>query len=122
MFSEIYEIILQPYYRADLLGDISEAEVEAFHEGLKAFGPGQHVEARIWARERKQSLEHKTGFVALNPKIDSKNQRRLQCSITLENLSSFLRSNDQMRHRKVFGKLPLPLRIVSGTRKLGGSK
>lgn len=120
VFDAIHEIILQPYYRADLLGEISEAEINDFHEGLKAFGPGREQQrlASAWAQEQKRALQHKVGFVALNPKIDSKNQRRLQCSVTLTNLASILRSDDQMLHREVFGKLPLPLRIVSGQRKL----
>ncbi len=40
-----------------------------------------YSEARIKAREQKKSDKCKAAKIVLNPKIDSKNQRRLQCSL-----------------------------------------
>jgi hypothetical protein len=40
-----------------------------------------HIKAREKAQQIKSEIESKLGIITLNPKIDSKTQRRLQCSI-----------------------------------------
>ncbi len=40
-----------------------------------------YIKARKKAKEIKSEIESKLGIITLNPKIDSKTQRRLQCSI-----------------------------------------
>ena len=124
VFDSILEAILQPCYRDDLLGEISPEEINDFHEGLKKFGPGRENQksASAWAQNRKRELHHKIGLVTLNPKIDSKKQRRLQCSIQVGNLVSILRSDDFFTHKEVFGNLALPLRIVSSERQFKWTK
>ncbi|MGI9252039.1 MAG: hypothetical protein ACR2PR_12770 [Pseudohongiellaceae bacterium] len=119
IFNTIHEIILSDCYKSDLLGEITAEEISDFHDGIKSFGFGKHKEARAWAQERKRELQPKCGLVTLNPKIDSKKQRRLQCSVQLPNLIEILDDCDQKLHKKGFGKLLLPIRIVSGTRKFG---
>ncbi len=120
VFGVIHEILLREKYRAALLGRITEVKVERFHSGLKLFGTGRDGQRRAsaWARERKQELKPDTGLVTLNPKIDSKNQRRLQCSVRLSRLIEILEADDYVIHTNNFGTLALPLRIVSGKRKL----
>ena len=115
-FYAIHEIILLERYRSDLLGEITAEEISEFHEGLKRFGLGEHKEAREWARQCKQKLLPKAGPIILNPKIDSKKQRRLQCSVSLQKLRAVMDDHDQKLHTGEFGNLLLPIRIVSGTR------
>ena len=117
-FYEIREFILQPYCRSTLLGKISEKEITHFHEKLKTYKVGQHEAARTWAKQHKRLLKSKTGVIQLNPKIDTKNQRRLQCSITLLNLKNAVKPEDQRIYTSSFGNLTLPFYIHSGTRKL----
>ena len=121
VFGEIHEIILRDKYRAALLGSVSEAEIGEFHDELKSFGPGSEAQAlaSAWAQERKRELQPRIGLVTLNPKIDSKNQRRLQCSIGCRKLIGILEADDYRLHTEGFGILPLPLRIAGGRRKLG---
>ncbi len=118
VFGAIHEILLRESYRAALLGRMTEAKVEQFHNGLKTFGTGRdgQIRASAWARERKRELRPDTGLVTLNPKIDSKNQRRLQCSVRLSKLIEMLDADDYVIHTNSFGTLALPLRIVSGKR------
>ncbi len=118
VFSEIHELILREKYRDVMLGSISEDMVKRFHDGLKKFGVGSHEQAREWAREQKHQLESDFGLVTLNPKIDSKNQRRLQCSIPLAALIRAVDAGDYELHSDRFGNLPLPAQIISGARKL----
>jgi len=120
VFRVIHEIILRDKYRTDLLGSIPASEINKFHDGLRGFGAGQDEQsrARVWAQERKQELMPNIGKVTLNPKIDSKNQRRLQCSIHLSNLTEILDAEDHTLHTESFGTLTLPLQISSGMRKL----
>lgn len=88
VFHTVYEchLRLDAKQRVALHGDLTLSEVAGFHEHLKSFGLGLHVEARNWAKQRKKELSARTGAIQLNPKIDSKMQRRLQCSIKLEHL------------------------------------
>lgn len=116
VFHIIHEIILREKYRAKLLGSVSQAEVNAFHNGLKIFERGKHKDAQAWHRKRNKELEKKRGLVRLNPKVDSKTQRRLQCSIKLSSLIDILDANDHITHTRNFGTIPLPLPIISGRR------
>lgn len=71
----------------NIKGNIPNEEVNKFHEDLKHFPQGQHIEARRFARDKNQAIkEQYNSSIALNPKIDSKNQRRLQASIRIEKL------------------------------------
>ena len=120
VFEEIHEIILRDRYRVQLLGNVSEEEINEFHDGLRAFQAGRDEQSRAseWAQRHKRELMPHIGLVTLNPKIDSKNQRRLQCSISLGKLIEILKTDDYMLHEESFGNLPLPLRIASGRRRL----
>lgn len=84
-----FHIQLTDSERRRLYGDLTLDEVTHFHETLKLFGPGQHLAASAWAKAHKAELSTRaTGAIQLNPKIDSKRQRRLQCSSPLEQLRS----------------------------------
>lgn len=123
VFETIHEMILRDKYRTDLLGGISESKINEFHDTLQSFpaGPEGQSRASMWAQERKQALKPDVGLVTLNPKIDSKNQRRLQCSIRLTELIETLDDDDHTLHTEDFGSLILPIRISSGKRRLKGS-
>lgn len=84
-FREIHEFILTEASLTKVRGELNHAQITDFHNGLLlgSFPAGEHVAARAWAQERKRELAPVIGSVVLNPKIDSKRQRRLQCSVSL---------------------------------------
>ena len=55
--------------------------MQEFEEKIKSFPVGEHLEARAYAKNWKKENKGKTGLLTINPKIDSKSQRRVQCSI-----------------------------------------
>lgn len=116
VFETIHEFILRPKYRAPLLGTVSPMAVSNFHNGLKRYPAGQHQEARAWAREYKARLEPLMGIVGLNYKIDSRNQRRLQCSVSLTSLRTVIDVDDYSGYAENFGSMVLPHSILSERR------
>lgn len=120
VFNEIHEVIIRTEYREALLGQITESKVTEFHDGLRDYGAGKEQQrlAQIWAKGLKQQLSELKGVVELNPKIDSKNQRRLQCSIQLALLRDVVSPSDYTVHKEKFNVLGLPIRIVSGSRRI----
>jgi len=88
-FHTVYEFHFQltASERQRLYGQLTLQEVAHFHDMLKTFGKGAHKAASAWAKAHKIALQPKsTGAIQLNAKIDSKSQRRLQCSAQLEQL------------------------------------
>lgn len=62
--------------------------VNDFHEALKGFPRGK--EGQMAAKKYHFSKDKKGRYFSLNPKVDSKDQRRLQFSTTIENLCSII--------------------------------
>lgn len=73
----------------DLKGSLSLEELKDLSEKLKSFKEGYHAEAREWYKSIKHLYDQKTKF-QINFKVDSKTQRRIQCSLTLEELYEHL--------------------------------
>ncbi len=111
---QVFEFFIQGHEMAELYGELSYEDVSAFHEGLLGFGAGQHVPARSWARAQKTTLAGRDSAFILNPKIDSKTQRRLQCSLRLGSLLQHVQH--RIVHTGHFYGLPLPLQIHSTPR------
>lgn len=120
VFGELHEIIIKPDYSHSILGDVSYAEVEAFHDAISLanFPDGQHNKARELAKAMSAALKPRLGIMALNPKIDSGTQRRLQCSLDLEDLTKIVRQGggEVRLHEMHFADLPLPLAVRSSAR------
>jgi len=115
-FSVVHEILLSNDDLRELRGNISYKEVTDFHDGmsLNRFPAGHHDEARLWAQQQKKILESQHSSVILNPKIDSKSQRRLQCSIALPTLINISASQGRYTsHSEWIGDLKLPVQLNS---------
>lgn len=97
-----------------LFGELSTDEVAVFHEALKRFEQGSHLLARRFAKGHKQSLASRCGCLTLNPKIDSKGQRRLQCSAKLSDLIASCKNVKV--HTADYKNLNLPLVLESSAR------
>lgn len=121
-FGEFLEVHTSPTMAADLLGDITLEDVERFHFeiGLSNFPKGDHANARRWAKEHKRLLESRTGAIQLHPKIDSKSQRRLQCSIDIKRLEAIaLKHKQYIRvYDECFETVQIPFSIQSTPRAL----
>ena len=119
-FYEIHEFILVKKDRAIFFNDVSFEEIESFHNSIHVFPRGKHAEARNFAQKLNSELKPKLGIINLNPKIDSKSQRRLQCSAKLANMLREL--PDPIIHTRRFGTLPLPIIFISSERAFSGRK
>lgn len=125
-FYEVREFIVHGGMMDWLRGSVSLADVTALHVGLglAAFPHGHHIEARAWAKREQARLKTIGTRLTLNPKIDSKGQRRLQCSVpmaTLMEMASLLpciRDDvpNLVTHVTHVGGLPLPFPLRSPPR------
>ena len=120
MFHTVYEfhLRLDRQERGLLYGELTLAEVSSFHKTLKTFGQGEHAKARAWAKAEKKRLAPKTGHIQLNPKIDSKTQRRLQCSVRLPLLVDACKDTRRFTENETgkYRGLSLPFPVDSGAR------
>ena len=120
-FHSIYEFRfnLSELERSKLYGEITLDEVTFFHERLKSFEIGQHAAARAWAKTLKKAWKARTGVIQLNPKIDSKNQRRLQCSAAITALVDACEDSELFRDE--YRGLQLPYVVSSSSREFRSS-
>jgi hypothetical protein len=117
VFNEIHEIFIDNHILDYLKGDMTYEVIVNYHEMLKSFPVGKHTEARIFAKEHKQVLQSTySSNIILNPKIDSKNQRRLQCSMNINHLYSAF-PDSYIIHKDNYKVLGLPISIFSEARK-----
>ncbi len=120
-FGIVHQFVITTKVLDTLRGKLTLDDVTRFHQGLLLtnFPAGSHLEARQWAREQKFILSEKQSMVTLNPKIDSKKQRRLQCSVLLSDLIDVCKTNGQYYlHDDTIGDLVLPIIQVSSARNL----
>lgn len=117
-FREIYEFTLNKDDCPVFFGRVSIEEIREFHDGigLLNFPKGKHAEARIWADIFLAGLRSRLGIIILNRKIDSKSQRRLQCSVRLDDMINTFYLNHE-KHTENFGDLVLPIKIKSKRRR-----
>lgn len=96
VFGEIREYLIAGEEWEDLLGGVSAETLMGFHQALRQPNPEQ---ARRTAREWKRHMaeEFPDAKVRWNPKIDSKNQRRLQCSVHLRDLEAAIQDPARIR-------------------------
>lgn len=73
-----------------LRGELTLGELEMLSEKIKSFKVGFHNEAREWYKSVLPNFASKTQF-QINFKVDSKTQRRIQCSLTVEQLYESLK-------------------------------
>lgn len=112
----IHEFEITPGEWNTLKGGLPDQVVSDFHEKLRSYPEGAHMEARAWARQEKEKLKqaYSNSQIQLNPKIDSQHQRRLQASIKLDQLVAAVAS--YTCHRESFREIALPIVLESGLR------
>lgn len=112
------EFSLKDATRTKLFGQVTFVEIKQFHEDLKARKDELAICVRAWAFCHRAKLEQagRLGIIRLDPKIDSKRQRRLQCSALLTALADVASKAEQFDKDKPFPGLTLPLTIKSTPR------
>ena len=120
VFAQVHEFVLTPEMLLTLRGTVTLNEVTRLHEGIGSahFPVGDHVNARRWVKTELAMLRSTYGAVKLNPKIDSKDQRRVQCSVPLAALIATCHPvKNHWCHEDRIGDVALPIIYFSGRRK-----
>jgi len=98
-YSAIYEFDIRPTDYVKLWNSITEEVMQPFVDYVKSIAPGktaQMANRQEWKKRRQAIYEiYGRGLCAVDAKIDSKNQRRVQCSIKINELI-----NSGIEHRK----------------------
>ncbi|WP_409433238.1 hypothetical protein ACJ3XI_01700 [Litorimonas sp. RW-G-Af-16] len=116
-FREITEFIISTEAHKAMLGTLPLKEVDKFHHDLASFRHGYEgaKEARMFHSNRKSQLEKDfSSYITLNPKVDSKSQRRLQCSVSFDALSKF--ADEKTVFTESYSDIVLPFQIISSPR------
>ena len=114
-------------WKNKVVGELSPEDVREFHERLSSFPSGKEgaKQARAFAKETKARLSAKKSLLTLAPKVDSKSQRRLQCTAKLEDLMGAATNHDSQGRGAsgeiIYRDMSLPV-VKSGPRILKGSK
>ena len=103
----------------ELFGDLTLEDITAMHTYLKAIPAGRaSIDTRSEYKVRAADLSRRSGAISLRPKVDSKKQRRLQCSFS--NIAAFCAANPvrliSQNSNGVFKGFQLLTRIQSGRR------
>ena len=83
----IDEITITPSILKRMKGQIGLEEIQSFDKKIKKFPAGKRGQeegiafAKKWKNDRKDSI----GLLTITHKIDSKNQRRIQCNLNYDN-------------------------------------
>ena len=116
--THVYELDLDN--RPLLWGSVSQEDIKSLDALVRSMPSGKRdkaIDAQI--TQMKKALNAKSGVVRFNPKIDSKNQRRLQCSIPgFNKIPALIRtSNTECMVRGIL----IAASLVSGRRIRSGS-
>jgi hypothetical protein len=103
----------------ELFGEVTLAEISELHEYIRNIPPGTaSLRIREEYKERARKLNLKSGALQFRPKVDSKNQRRLQCSFP--DIGAFCeRWPERIKSQNsdgIFKEAQIPLRILSAVR------
>jgi hypothetical protein len=98
VFSEIREYLIEGKEWAKLMGGVPPDHIESFSKAIKIpDASSARARARVW---RDRIAQAYPGAMRWNAKIDSKNQRRLQCSVRIEDIEAAIVDKSRIR---VFG-------------------
>jgi hypothetical protein len=117
-YDTIYEFNIRPTDYATLWASITEDVVQPFVEYVKSIPPGKEAQMsnrKLW-KERRQAIydTYGQGLCAIDAKIDSKNQRRVQCSIKIDKLIDS--GIDYIRYETDYRGIKLPYEQTSSPR------
>lgn len=105
VISKIYEINFNKECFETLFGQLDQNDVENYVKYIKSIPHGQ-VDMKVREKYKKMKTELQSSSnckIKINPKVDSKNQRRVQCSISNfeKTLEKFIYYEDKEMLRNV---------------------
>jgi hypothetical protein len=112
---EIIEIKFNSELKTLLFGLTKEEEIKNVQKYIKEIPQGS-TSSEIKKTYKKMTKDLKKGLITFNAKVDSKNQRRLQCSISVNTLLSYpqfiiSKNKDILREIKIEDTYNFPKRI-----------
>jgi len=117
-YDTIYEFYMRPEHYAILWDSITEEVMTPFVDYVKSIEPGkaaQMANRKLW-KQRRQAIydSYGQGLCAIDAKIDSKNQRRVQCSIKIQKLIES--KVEHVKYETEYKGITLPYEQNSGPR------
>ncbi len=99
-YETIYEFDIRPEHYKLFWNNITEEVIQPFVDYVKSIPPGKQAQTAnqdLWKQKRQAIYDaYGQGLCTIATKIDSKNQRRVQCSINLKELIE----QEEITHRK----------------------
>ena len=88
VFHTEYEFIITPEDYSTLWGDMEMSQVESFVDFVKHIPAGREAQQQTkpFREQLKEEVSSDSAIFTINPKVDSKKQRRVQCSVKLDDL------------------------------------
>jgi hypothetical protein len=120
VIKEIIEVIMNEEFKRVMFGSAARSQIEALVKYVKGIPKNQRSaeEAATYKKMAKDLRESAGGLICYAPKVDTKSQRRVQCSI--RNLNEFMRTHpelikdksiDTVRGKKMTLEFDCPKRI-----------
>lgn len=118
-FYKIYEFDITPNHYTDFWGGLTIENLTPYVSYVKSIEHGKKAQLdnqKLWKQKRAELYEtYGRGIVSIDTKIDSKTQRRVQCSIKLEDMIRVCEGNYKV-YTDNFGKIELPYETASSPR------
>ena len=107
---------VEPTQWRKLWGDLERADLERLDAVIKK--TPDYQEARKLAQEIKREPKFKSSIITLNPKIDSKTQRRLQCSLSWSKVFKTLApdADPSIQEKPLLWGVPVSIEVASAPR------
>jgi hypothetical protein len=120
-FVNITTVTVTPEQWRKLWGPVTRADLEKLDAVIKDRSL-DHREARRRAQAMKNAPPFTQSIIVLNPKIDSKTQRRLQCSLRFRDIFTHLApaADPGVQAEPALWGVPFGTTVASGPRTFGG--
>ena len=114
---EVYEFDVKPKHHKLIYDTITYEELDEFHKYVKGISYGYQAQQEnklLWKEKRSDILFGTDSLIGIDTKIDSKTQRRVQCSLKINDL---LNTDIPYRiYRESYKGIELPYYINSSER------
>ena len=118
VFEAVYEFDINPEVGKMIFGDVPQEVISEFRDYVKSIPNGKQGQLDnkdLWKQKRNVIKEnYNTGAIAIDAKIDSKNQRRVQCSVRVQNLIDL--GVPYTKHTSEYLGIDLPFTVDSAPR------
>jgi len=120
VIKKIYEIIYNKEMHNYLFGTITKEELEEYVKFIKSIEHGKCIKEtkEKYLSEKKRLQKNHNMQIIISPKVDSKSQRRVQCSIPAfdNNLKKFITYSSSNDKPNVIRDIEIPVSIISKPR------